>query len=129
MSRLSSCAYTRLLHEEDYCFFCGNNTHGVGGLWVGDSKEMVVCIHCKDKLIHLFFDTCLDDKDFIEKAQEVKLCNGFEFAKDDTFEILEHIELTSYIHKIASRKSEREKRDRYEIYQKLKKEFEGTDIK
>ena len=126
MSRLSNCLFTRRYEDADKCFFCGENTHGIGGFWRGCDKEIAVCVNCKDKLIGLFFDTCLDDEEFIEKIREFKVVNGFEFAKDDTFEILEYIELAPYLREIAKKKSDREKRIRYNLFLKLKEEFEGN---
>lgn len=125
MSRLREMDDSRGAYNTNKCSFCANETNGIGGFWAGHI-DICVCVDCKYKLIHLFFDTCADDKGFITRMREFSVCNpGIVFSEDDMIAISEYIEATPFVSDIAKHKAKIEKELRYKQYLKLKNEFEG----
>ena len=43
------------------CTICGQEHLTHGGCWCGGVADIAICNECSDDLLHLYFDTMLDD--------------------------------------------------------------------
>lgn len=135
MSRLSTLPNSLIRGEDRKCTFCGDLIEA-GGHWnclydddLGDFNKILVCKSCKDILLHLYIDTCMDNEDLMCNMQfHLNGLNNQVYGKD--YHVISQEEVvvdyikTFTLDEIAEKKANDRKQRRYREYLKLKSEFE-----